>query len=127
MTIAVFDEVRKVPYSRVRCSADGELELIELLGAQVVSDGLPNVLIARLRGDDVVEAHAFAPEVSFAGHDYDMVQLIAADVDGTKKPDCRVARSEGTTLICNDMTMMPWLGNGPTPNPSLKVSYSCGE
>ena len=127
LTYAVGGEVGEVGFSKVECRAEGDVTVVELWSNQIVAGPQgerqrPRVLIARLRGDEVLEAHAFAPYVSHDGVDYEMLQMVAKEVPGAEGPSCRV---EEGVLACNGATVVRWLAAGPPPKPSFKAPIVC--
>lgn len=129
MTVAVGSSVVTVPFDEVRCTPATDARLIELFYPAAVPDGRdtaqrPRTLVARLRGEDVLEAHAFVPRARFVEMEYDMVVLVT----GPAAPDaqCRLEQAgPQTTIACNYATIVPWLDATPRPEPSFKVSFQC--
>lgn len=132
MQAAVGADVREVPFSRVECTPEGDHRLVQLFYDRDVPDSQhamhrPRILIARTRGAEVLEAHAFIPAAHFGENDYDMIQMIAKDVPGATKPECRVdSAGADEALICNNTTIIPWLEAGDRPTPSFRVTFHCG-
>lgn len=127
MSVAIDDRVLAVAFDAVECSESGGVRTVELVSPLKTGMGQPRVLIARLRGDEVLSAHAFVPQVTIGDHDYDMLQLVAEEVDGAPKPDCRLERGDKLTLVCNETTILPWLGAGVRPRPSFKATFGCTQ
>lgn len=127
MTVAFGVEVVEVGFSAADCStgADG-VTLIELTATRQLPEGTPRILIAKLRGDEVLEAHAFVPQMTLGDVDHEMVQLASTDAIGAGA--CRVDRTdEGRTLVCNKMAVVGWLAAGSRPEPSVRVELACDD
>jgi hypothetical protein len=126
---AIDSDVQKISYGEVRCTPDGDAVMVELVSNRVVRgpQGVgqrPRVLIARLQGDEVLEAQAFAYGVVHDGISYTMLQLVAKDVVGAEPAECRVEHdADSTTLVCNQTSVVGWRGSGPPPRPSFKVKW----
>lgn len=128
MRYAIGSEVREIPYGEVRCNPDGDAIMVELVSNRVVRgpQGVgqrPRVLIARIRGEEVLEAHAFAYDVTHAEISYTMLQFVAK-VPGTRPAECRLERDgEKTEVACNQTTVVGWRGSGEPPRPSFTAEW----
>jgi hypothetical protein len=130
---AIGEDVREIPYGDVRCTPDGDAVMVELVSHRVVRgpQGVgqrPRVLVARIRGDEVLEAHAFAYGVVHEGTHYTMLQMVAKEIVGAQRAQCRIEAEDGfTTLACNRTNIVGWQAAGPPPRPSFKARWkACG-
>ena len=124
LELAVGSDVRKIPYASATCSDQSDHLLIELSGtmplAHNAGTATPRILIARIRGDELLEAHAFATHVQFGNHDYEILQMSGGD--------CRVeSTGEQHTVTCNEAAVVGWLEDGPIPLPSYRVAFRCAD
>lgn len=129
LTYAIGADIREISYDQVRCTSEDDVTLVELFSNRVIAGPQgapqrPHVLIARLRGDEVLEAHAFAPQVVHDDIEYPMLHLVAREMEGNSAV-CRVERGAQVELACNEVTVVPWLAPGPRPTPSFKVEFAC--
>ncbi len=120
LTYGIGQDVREVGFSETRCTDEpAGVTLVELLSNQIVPGPQgrpqrPRVLIARIRGDEVLEATAFVAGARHGDDVYPMLHFVR----GT----CRI---EAAVLACNDSEIVGWLGNGPPPKPSYKALLEC--
>ncbi len=127
--VAIAGEAHLIPFHAVQCTTQRDHELVELLVGREVGERKfrPRALIARVRGAEVLEAHAFMPQSKVGESEYEMLVLVAKTLPDATKPECRVdLHDEGErTLVCNRTSVVPWLDPGRRPTASFKVDYRC--
>ena len=78
--------------------------------------------IARLRGDDVIEAYVFLANQNVGGEDYTVI-VLSAEPTKDRDVSCRV---EAETIVCNDVKRTPW--RDPLPRVgAFKIPLGCRE
>ena len=115
-----------LPFGFARCESRDGIDTVRLHGLEPPDDE-PLLLLARLDGARVKDAHVWIPR-GVLGHAEELpaVQLLAADVPGARTPDCRVeSESTARTIACNDATIIPWTEPGPVPDVSFKATFEC--
>lgn len=109
-----------------RFRLDGE-RLVQPHHLTVRLPDLPSDSERKLSETDDWRATASLFSVALHGHDYRMMQFVAADVPGREHdPECRlVEEEESWRLTCSGATPLPWLGPGSVPPASFDATFKC--